>query len=553
MKTSTEIRFGFWDVTARRDAQMAVNSSQPFARAPDINQEDAVEAPDTATLEHNFWLLDGSKSLLSDNPSSISWGWWSLDMCGADCHFGAAPTLTVAFTQPHSSMGITLTFDEVLPGEVNITWYDLAGAVLDTGVFVPDKMTFCCDKQVENYGKVVITVPSMAVPYRYLRVTHIIFGALEILGGNQLQKATVTEEVNPAALTLPISTLETSFYSSTGRFSLLDMSGAYRLFQQKQPLEVYEQLDAERRFMGVYYLNEAAGTVDNVTQLKCVDALGVLDSVEHKGGIYTDYPIRSLLDDLLVNAGFDYTLDTYFDNEKLTGYLPIGTVRAALQQVVIAIGAVVDTTRGEDIRIYPIPAGTTQYITPARKVIGHSVKLGELVTQVDVTAHSYRMDTEETELSNTRLDRGLHTITFGTPAEVTRVSSGTVLAKGHNYVVIDMGMAGNVTVAGKKYVDDTSVYTVKTDSVSAGERPSIKAVTGATLIDPARAIATAQRIYDYYQLRYTDTGTILPGAEKVAVQTDLSSMGGKSITGSIERMVIDLTGGYLSKITMRGR
>ena len=102
-------------------------------------------------------------------------------------------------------------------------------------------------------------------------------------------------------------------------------------------------------------------------------------------------------------------------------------------------------------------------------------------------------------------------------------------------------------------MDTQTVHTVKTDPLPAGAKPSAKSVSTATLVSPDKAPEVARRLYAYYQLRYTDEGQILPGQEKAAEMASVSSLGGNTLTGYIQRMVTDLTGGCLETITLRGR
>ena len=113
--------------------------------------------------------------------------------------------------------------------------------------------------------------------------------------------------------------------------------------------------------------------------------------------------------------------------------------------------------------------------------------------------------------------------------------------------------AGEVILSGYEYVDTQTVHTVKTEPLPAGAKPSAKSVSTATLVSPDKAQAVARRLYAYYQLRYTDEGQILPGQEQAAEMASVSSLGGKTLTGYIQRVVTDLAGGCLETITLRGR
>lgn len=558
MKTACEFRFGFWDVTARADALFAVSQNQDYAVIEDINLEDGITFPTVVTLEPGFgWPLNGSKVWLPDNTSAYSWGWWSTDLSGVDKNFADPPTLAVTFEDedgptPHSSAGITFGFYATLPGTINIKWYDRDDELLADENFTPDSFTYFCDHQVEDYYKVVITVLSMKYARRFLRVTSILFGVLEVIGDARVTSAKLTEEVSPVALTLPINTIDLSFFTPNGRFALLDPQGAYKLFQWKQELAAYKTIDGVRAFLGLYYLQKATGTVDAVTQLSCVDIIGILDTLDYNGGIYDEEPLEDLLDAILTPEGISFELDAAFAGVTISGYLPICKKRQALQHIAFAIGAVLDPTRAEALRFYPMPTVVTASLTPARKILGHKITLEELVTQVDVTAHKYILSTELKELAKTPMGTGQITITFSTPASVSAVTGATLVTAHPNYCIIDVATAGEVIVSGYEYLDATTVHTVKVASLPAGAKTSAKSVSTATLVDPSKAAAVAQRLFNYYQNRYTDEGQVLPGNEAAAERATVSSLGGKTLTGNIQRVVTDLSGGGLETITVRG-
>lgn len=559
MKTSCEFRFGFMDVTARGDAHFSVSQNQDYARIEDINTEDGITFPDAATLEPDFgWPLDGRKEWLPDNAKAVTWGWWSTDLSGDDGAFQNPPTLEVTFFDdedfptPHSSAGITLTFVATLPGSLNIKWYGHLGQLLAEQDFSPDSFVYFCERQVENYYKVVITINSMRFAHRFLRVSGILFGVLEILDDARLNKATLTEEVSPVSITVPITKVELSFFTPDGRFALLDPTGAYRLFQWRQELAGTKTIDGQKTVLGTYYLQTASGTVDANTSLTCVDIIGILDALEYKGGIYVEKPVADLLEDILGPEGIVFDLDTAFAETTVSGHLAIGSKRAALQQIAFAIGAVVTTAGGESIHIAPAPKLVTREISPPRKVIGHKTTLEDLVTQVAVTAHKYELSDELKELTKTTLEPGEHTLTFTSPVKVETVSGATMKVNHPNYCVVSVAEAGEVVLSGYAYQDSQTVYTVKTDPLPAGVKDSVKSFSSATLVDPGKALAVAQRLHAYYQSRYTSEGQVLPGLERAGELAEVSSLGGRTLTGYIQRVVTDLYGGGLETVTVRG-
>ena len=155
----------------------------------------------------------------------------------------------------------------------------------------------------------------MQYPQRFLRVTRILFGALEVID---------------ESLTLPISTLELSFFTPNGRFSLFDPRGAYKMFQWKQEIDAGKSIESVKIPLGPFYLQEAEGTVDASTKLSCVNIIGILDALEYMGGLYDKMLVSALLTDILTPEGIAFVLDPAFATTTVTGHLPIGSKRAAL-------------------------------------------------------------------------------------------------------------------------------------------------------------------------------------------------------------------------------
>ncbi len=553
MTTSCEFRFRLIDVTAREDATLSVSENQSFADIEDTNLEEAISTPQVVTLEPDFgWPLGTETKLMPDQPEETSWGWWSVAQSGADGSFENPPTLIVDFSEPHSSAGVTLTFVGTLPGVVNIVWYDLDGTLLDDEYFSPDDWTYFCDCQVENYGRIEIAVISMSMPHRYMRMTAIVFGALKVLGDSMVTSAILTEEIHPVSFSLPVNTLELGFYNSDGTFALLSPVGAYKLFQYKQEIEAYQTVDGEETFLGNFYVDTATGTVDAETTLSCICAAGVLAGIEFYGGVYVDTPVGDLLDELLVSEDFEYSLDDSFSDTTVTGYLPICTKREALRQLAFAIGAIVQFLRDDSIQITPVPITVSTSISPSRKILGHEVTLEDLVTQVDVTAHSYSLSSDLESLNASTRAVGTHTITFSSPVSVTAVAGGTLVESHPNYCIVSVTTAQEVTVSGYKYEDSTSVYSVSMDSIPAGGNMATESITDATLVDAGKASAVAQRVYDFYQNRYTDKGRLLPGAGHVGEVVELETLGGITVVGQLKQVVTDLYCGGLMTIEMRG-
>ena len=383
MATSTEISFGLFDVTAKSDSSPSCPDKQPFV---DIDQLklDAVTAPPAATLEPNFWVLDGAFEAFPDAPETKTFGLWSASMSGADGTFTVPPVLAISFTGNHSSLGVSFEFDPYgnnHPNSINIKWYGSGGTVpLADEDFHPDSWRYSAMKTVENYDKLVITFNSMSVPYRYLKLQKINYGVLREFGPDEIIEANVLEEINPISAELTINTLNFRLHSPDAEFNILNPQGIYTLLQQRQPLVVTERIDGTAKPMGTFFLDEWENDTEHTFAMTAMDAIGIMDGTTYKGGIYNGVMAATLMAAILDDAGFGYDIDSSYASVNVSGWLPISSHREALQQVAFAVGAVVDTSRSDIIRVYPLPTSVSGTITKDRKFTGGSVKMRGLVT-----------------------------------------------------------------------------------------------------------------------------------------------------------------------------
>ncbi len=555
MRTDTEITYSLIDVTAADDAALDTLDRQEFSDLSDLLEEEKKQGK-YSTLEKGQFLLDGTFEAFPDRPNGRVHGLWSQSMSDEHGAFAAPPELTATFSQNHSSVGITLRFYELTgdyADEVEVVWYGAGGAELQRTVVRPDRISYFVDCPVEDYYKITVRFLHTNRPYRYVKLCGIIFGAVTKFEGGDLISAEVLEETNPISEELRISTLNFSFYNSTGRFELLSPTGVYKMLQQQQQVEVAEIVDGRRIEFGTYYLETPSSETDGMTALSCVDLLGIIDKTNYMGGIYSEVEASVLIADIMRSAGAEYELDSALAGEKLSGYIPICTHREALQQVAFALGAIVTGGRSGKIVIRLPETEPDGAIGPERKITGQQIGLEELVTRVEVTAYEYVVSKDEREVYRGELPDGETVIHFSAPVKDFSINAN-ILEWGANYARVSPNLSSEVVATGTVYEAYATVAgAAEISPLPAGAKPNILTVEGATLIDKTRAQAAAERILDYYSGRYTYNGRIL-GAEETAGQyLEIKNSGGKSVAGRIESISYDLTGGHLATLKLRGK
>lgn len=145
----------------------------------------------------------------------------------------------------------------------------------------------------------------------------------------------------------------------------------------------------------------------------------------------------------------------------------------------------------------------------------------------------------------------METVKFSTPAANLSCSGATITESGVNYAKLKVTTAGTVTLTGTTYEDQVSLGgSVYVASMPAGGKANVKTVEDCTLSADPQAVA--QRLYDYYQRRVEDTGDLFPVTAAAGDLVELQTAGGRTLTGIVESMDIDLYNGGIGKAVIAG-
>ena len=556
MNTSTRVEFGLYDVTARSDSAPVTEDAKDFCNlSKDLLLESVPNQNKYGTLETRQWLMDGSFLFFPETPRQYFWGFWSTEQSNGNGAFANPPVLNIHFDKNHSSSGLTLHFyspTDDWASKVKIQWYDANDGLLAVTMFTPDAVDYYCAHKVENYRRIQLMFLETNKPGRYLKLAGIDYGVYLHFSGEEIIKAHVLEECDPLSAEVSINTLNLTLFNQEGRFSILNPEGYFDVLQHRQKLTVWEDVRRSAHdtsttsyCMGTFYLDDWSNEDDTLADFTAIDTIGLLDGSPFDGGVY-DTHVASLAAEIL--SGYPYTLDSVLGEERIQGYIPAGTRREALQQLAFAIGAVVDCSRGEIIRIVPAPQRASGLIgTDRRLQDGSKVTLLALVTAVSVTAHRYIPGEASEELYKDTLEPGTYRVTFDAPAvaDSLAVRGAELSERGVNHCTLTVSKAAEVCVTGRKYSDSAPVLRREASNLPSNAQGNEVSVPDATLVSPDRAAAVAARVLDYYAQRYEQTFRMVAGDEKLADRLIVESFGGEMVRGVVTKLEFDLTGGFL--------
>lgn len=553
MRTQCEIVNELIDVGAKGDSSPSVTHNQSFADVLLLKEDNADRLP-TMTMEWNYSILDGTMGHLPDNLESAQYPYFSDIISDENGDFETHPVLEVEFEENHSSAGLSILFDGAYPEEIKVTWYGLDNKIISEVTFYPEDKYAVLNNNVENYRKIRIEFVSTKIPYRFLKILNIDYGIKLNWTGESIIKATITEELDPISSELSINTLDHTIYSADKSFNILNPQGIYKFFQPKQKIIVREKIDDELVEMGTFYLDTQSSLSETQISFHAIDALGILDKSQFKKGkIYEDVLAGDIIAEIMDSAGWeDYTVSSEIASVRMSGHIPICSHRQALQQVVFALRAVADCSRSDKIKIYRQSRNVTYRVKRDRIFIGGNIQVKNYISDVEITTHHYELKNEETKIFDGTLQEGLNEITFSQPSVISSLSAGTVIESGVNYAVIQMQSQGSCIVMGKQYEDRTSTYVTSDPYIPAGETRKSIQVPSATMVTKDNVYLLAESLFNYYSLRKQANKKILLNNEKVGEWIDIQSQQGMYVNGGIEKQVIDLTGGFISELSIIG-
>jgi hypothetical protein len=359
--------------------------------------------------------------------------------------------------------------------------------------------------------------------------------------------------------TLPVNVCNLTIYSTDTDFSIVNPIGYYARLSQRQPLSIYEIVNGSQKFIGRYYLSTWKNASEDLFEFSCIDAVGVLDKIPYHGGLWLPAGILSqdLVEQIMATASVPYELDTELYDIPVIGWIPSCSCREALQQVAFAIGAYVDCSRSNLVKVYKsvVLDGTETNVTVITKEdrsLEHSLELKTLVTGVEVTSHNYAQGSDALTLFNGELSPGTYEIDFVQPTHSLEITGGVIYSSGVNYAIISVFETGTVLFTGLSYTDNLLPFNLYNRDLGSYVIPNIVKVTDATLVSKANGASVVNRMYYYYQQRFLQKAKLYSPVVVVGQTLKVETLSDRFVLGVIEKMSIDLSGGFIADTKIVG-
>lgn len=550
MKTEFFVEYDLFDTTALGDAQESSQSNSNFGNLELMKEK--VDAPRYGTLEHNFFVLDGSMEEFPDSPDNLAY--FSSGQSGENGVFATEQSVTIQFSENHTSVGLTLYFLGEHPLEIEIIWYDLTGTVIDRGKYYPDALTVYCENQVEDYGRIDI-IFLRALPYHNVKLQYIEYGTKITWGSDSIKSGKIVSDTDPISDKISTDKLTFEFVDTSDTFNVGNPNGLHKTFQKKQRMFPYEVVNGEKIPLGVFFLDENS-TEKNVSKISSIDYKGMLSNTDFKDGrIYNGNRAGDVIGQIMEIAGItDYTLDEETAETPLYGTLKIQTCQKALREVLFACGSIISTSRRIGVDIHKESRSITSMI-PRRRKFSTTLTTDHYVSDVNVKYTTWTLDAEMSEITKGDYGEGTHTIQLTNPAAEMTSNVGVIKEQSPYYLVLEIPAQAKteVVISGRKYVGQEFAVLSSIEHIKSGEVRNTKTFTG-TLLNFESAKRVADNILDYYQLQQIIQTKHISEDEKSGdwVEVANTSKDYGNFIAAIESLTTDLTGGFISTAKYRG-
>lgn len=569
MKTEFFVDYDLYDTTALQDAAESTESNAPFADMGKI--KDNIHSPSYGTLEHNFFVLDGSMDEFPDEPDSLvyfskdfvqtnnNFQYTGMELFAGDDLDGPvdeafqSQSIAIDFTENHTSYGITLYFLNEYPTEIEVAWYDLFGVLKSRKRFFPDSLVYFCRNPVEGYGRIVITF-LRALPYHNVKLQHIKYGTKITWGADKIKTGKLVNDTDPTSDKIKTDKLTFSFVDVDDEFNFGNADGLYRMLQKSQQMSPYEMVRGRKIPLGTFFL-DTYSTTKNVTKMSGIDYKGKLSHTDFTGGrIYNGEAAGAVIDEIMEAAGIgDYVVDEETRNMPLYGTLKIQTCQKALREVLFACGSIINTSHRDGVEILKYGRTVTSKIDRGRK-FSTTYQIDKYVSDVTVKYKTWALESEVSEITKGTYGAGTHTIQFSSPAANVTASAGLILEQKPYYIVLKLDEGQEeIIISGQKYVSEELAACSGIEHMKAGEVRNVKSFSG-TLLDHNAAQRVADDILDYYQLQMIIKTKHLADDEKTGDWSEIENtvIDHANFVVAIESLSTDLTGGFISTSKCRG-
>lgn len=420
-KNNARITFDITDVTVNEDDK-SITTTEEFiiSNKEQINNSIRENSYNIITCENNRLKLDGSFTFADDNIlKNDEVGWVSKALCNEYGVFKEQQVITITFSEKHSLIGVTITFDKLnneYAEEFEIKAYDVNNYLINN-----INITNNTEAQREiivkfqDLVRIEVYIKKWNKGYRRARVSEIDWGFIRVYDDNSLIKFNFIEEVDILSGEVPSSEFRFTVDNAEGLFNILNPSGFYKFLQEKQRVkaEVGTLLSngkIEYIPIGNFLLKTWESEEDDLTAtFTCNTILDLMDNFNFENLIpKVNYSFYNLFEELFNICSIrKYEIDSKLKDIKTNCLIEKQSCKDALKMALIAGMSNIFITKDNKIIIkQDLKIAADSYISLENMYKVPKVDLEEAIKTVEVTYFNTLEDKLTISLVNYNLKLG---------------------------------------------------------------------------------------------------------------------------------------------------
>lgn len=457
------------DVGAAQDGMSEDNGHLPYSEwaTPDADYE---HTSTYATFEPDRWRLDGTQKLLPDAPPYEPEGYVGDEISGADGAFTVNPLITREFSQKHSIIGLTITFDAVLGDAIEhfiVRFYNDNAQVDMVEIEGNAASRIVIERTVPVLDKYTVECIKTRNPFRRARIQRVLHGVEKIFDNDRIEFTEQVSDVDPISRRLPTETMQFTIFDYEKEYDPDNPESVWEYIDIQSPISIrhgYKLDDGRIEWLAPdrYLLDGRPEIGENRATFKATKLTGYMTDTYFKGktGLQSLY---SLAEAVLLDADLPLTpslenawwIDPGLNNIYTRAALPIDTHKNCLQMIAHAGRCRLYTDGNGVIRLEKMELPSN----PASATINYDIAMAvPVITKIEpLYSINVLKYTDSVDATATELHKSTFSVTGTTefyaefsPAEELNVAiTGGTLSNVKKYtraVTATITATGNVTI-----------------------------------------------------------------------------------------------------------
>ena len=545
------LKVNFDIVDPETNPDLSTNTEEIFSNLNNIKEATIPQTKNYATLEKNFWLLNGSQPIYGSEE--LEQTYISEFMSDENCQFEENACIILHSSVYLTTLGLSMIFDSINENyarKLNVKAYRDDVLIMDKDYTLDsykDRLIFADNEELVRWNRIEIYFVESSLPYRRIRVNQLLFGIMETYTDDNILSAESKEKTTMINSELPTHTFKFTIDNMNKLFNPDNPEGWYRYILQQQPISYewgYELDDGTIEWVlgGKMLLTGSVDVGENQVTFSTTTLINYLTKV-YKKGVYNANG-RSLYDlavDVLNDNGIDssqYNLWEGLKELKTDAPLPKLEARQLLQIISTTGNCIFYTDREDIINIQPFQYvlntdGMDYDFITSKPVVNVQSELYNSIVYINhysiESAVSELFKNESLEISgNTTIEVEYDlatnieaTITGGTILNATYYGRYAILEITNNSdEIVSLIITGNKigvsqTIDSKQYNADGEDIEYKNDLVT-------------QMVESSKSIKLKEFIGNWYNNRniysFNNRGDILKDTREILpIETDFSS------------------------------